>query len=149
MYIASYLVETNAAQRCLLCPRIDIQRQRLDPLHSLSTKGHISQESCAQTPGAHTRSAGGNRQRASRGPQTCAASPRRLSRKSSTLAFQPWELELTTLNDVYMLGPITDSPEVFANNLVISQLRAFQVNKGVGVETVTYLGDDLWKLQQL
>ena len=24
-----------------------------------------------------------------------------------------------------------------------------KVNKGVGVETVTYLGDDLWKLQQL
>ena len=24
-----------------------------------------------------------------------------------------------------------------------------RVNKGVGVETVTYLGDDLWKLQQL
>jgi hypothetical protein len=49
-----------------------------------------------------------------------------------TLAFQPWELEFTTLNDVYVLGPITDPPEVFANNLVISQLRAFQVDKGVG-----------------
>ena len=24
-----------------------------------------------------------------------------------------------------------------------------KVNKGVGVETVTYLGDDLWKVQQL
>lgn len=24
-----------------------------------------------------------------------------------------------------------------------------KVNKGVGVETVTYLGDDLWKIQQL
>jgi hypothetical protein len=47
-----------------------------------------------------------------------------------TLAFQPWELEFTTLNDVYVLGPITDPPEVFANNLVISQLRAFQVDKG-------------------